>query len=230
MDKQGGRLAGISGILFVVLIYAGVILGDTGILGGLPEPPPDAGGEEFLAYFTSSHSALLLKSYLVSLGFCCFLIFLVGLYNAVWGAEEQRLRMLGLVAFGSGVTATALQLASQALQWAGASSAQKGLEPQTASVLREIGTILWLTAWFPLAILLAATALGAAATHALLPRWLGWAAGGLAVGFLGVALLMAVSPDSLIWIFVYMLFALWIIATSIIMIGRAGTRRTTGGL
>ncbi len=67
MDKQGGRLAGVSGILFVVLIYSGVILGDTGILGGEPEPPPDAGGEEFVAYFTSSHSALLLKSYLVLL-------------------------------------------------------------------------------------------------------------------------------------------------------------------
>jgi hypothetical protein len=229
MDKQGGRLAGVSGVLFVVLIYSGVILGDTGILGGEPEPPPDAGGEEFVAYFTSSHSALLLKSYLVSLSFCFFLIFLVGLYNAVL-RDEQRLRMLGLVAFSGGVTATALQLASQALQWAGASSAQKGLEPQTASVLREVGTILWVTAWFPLAVLLAATALGVAVTHALLPRWLGWAAGVLAVGFLGVALLMALSPASLIWIFVYMLFALWIIATSIILIRGAGRRRSTGSL
>jgi hypothetical protein len=46
-EKQGGRLAGVSGILFVVLTYAGVILGDTGILGGLPEPPPGAGGEQW---------------------------------------------------------------------------------------------------------------------------------------------------------------------------------------
>jgi hypothetical protein len=63
-DRQWARLAGVSGILFVVLVYAGVFLVDTGILGGLGEPPPDAGGEEFIAYFTSSHAALLLKSYL----------------------------------------------------------------------------------------------------------------------------------------------------------------------
>src|SRR5215204_870727 len=45
-DRQWARLAGVSGILFVVLVYAGVFLVDTGILGGLGEPPPDAGGEE----------------------------------------------------------------------------------------------------------------------------------------------------------------------------------------
>ncbi len=229
MAKQGGRLAGVSGILFVVLTYSGVILGDTGILGGLPEPPPGARGEEFVAYYASSHSALLLKGYLGALALCFFLVFLGGLCNAVWGAEEQRLRMLGLVAFGGGVTSTALQLASTAVSWAGVRSAQKGLEPQIASVLREVDIILLVSAWFPLAVLLAAIALGVAVTHAL-PRWLGWAAGGLAVGFLGVALLTAVSPDSLIWIYVYMLFALWSIATSIILMRRVGTRRTRGPL
>jgi hypothetical protein len=33
--------------VFVVVAYAGVILGDTGALGGVPEPPPGAGGEEW---------------------------------------------------------------------------------------------------------------------------------------------------------------------------------------
>ena len=90
MDKQGSRrLAGVSGILFVVLVYAGVFLVDTGILGGLGEPPPDAGGEEFIAYFTSSHAALLLKSYLGLLAFCFFLVFVGGLCNAVWGSTND---------------------------------------------------------------------------------------------------------------------------------------------
>ena len=31
------------------------------ILGGLPEPQPDAGVQEFVAYFTSSHTALVLS-------------------------------------------------------------------------------------------------------------------------------------------------------------------------
>ena len=94
-----------------------------------------------------------------------------------------------------------------------------------ATVLREVDFILLVSAWFPLAVLLAATALGVALTQAL-PRWLGWAAGVLAIGFLGAALLIAVSPHSLVWIFVYMLFALWIIITSSILIRRAGKSQT----
>ena len=224
MDKQGSRrLAGVSGILFVALTYTSVILGDTPILGGLGEPPPDAGGEEWIAYFTTSHTALLLKSYLGLLAFCFFLIFVGGLCNAVWGAHE-RLQTLRLAAFGGGLTATALQMASSAVSWAGVRSAQiKELDPQMASVLREVNFILLVSAWFPLAVLLAATALGVALTQAL-PRWLGWAAGVLAVGLLGMALLMAVSPYSLVWIYVYMLFALWIVITSSILIRRAGIR------
>ncbi len=46
-DRQWARLAGVSGILVVVLSYAGVFLVDAGILGGLGEPPLSAGGEEF---------------------------------------------------------------------------------------------------------------------------------------------------------------------------------------
>ena len=134
--------------------------------------------------------------------------------------------MLGLFALGGGVTATALQMASSAVSWAGVRSAQiKELDPQMASVLREVDFILLVSAWFPLAVLLAATALGVALTQAL-PRWLGWAAGVLAIGFLGMALLIAVSPYSLVWIYVYMLFALWIIITSSILIRRAGKSQT----
>ena len=224
-DRQWARLAGVSGILFVVLTYTSVILGDTEILGGLGEPPPGAGGEEWLAYYTTSHTALLLKSYLGLFAFCFFLIFVGGLCSAVWGAQE-RLQTLGLVAFGGGLTATALQMASSAVSWAGVRSAQKGLDPQIASVLREVDFILLVSAWFPLAVLLAATALDVALTQALLPRWIGWAAGVLAFAFLGAALLMAVSPYSLVWIYVYMLFALWIIITSSILIRRAGKSRT----
>jgi hypothetical protein len=224
-DRQWSRLAGVSGILFVVLVYAGVFLVDTGLLGGLDEPPPDAGGEEFIAYFTSSHAALLLKSYLGLLAFCFFLVFVGGLCNAVWVGYE-RLPMLGLVAFGSGVTASALQLASTAVMWAQVRSAQRieGLDPQIASVLREVQDILLVSAWFPLAAFLAAVALGVVLTPALLPRWLGWAAAVLAIGFLGVALLMAVAPYSLVWVLVYMLFAIWIIITSVILIRRARAR------
>jgi hypothetical protein len=67
----------------------------------------------------------------------------------VWGAQK-RLPIPGLVAFGGGVTATALQMASSAVSWAGVRSAQKELDPQTVSVLREVDTILLVSAWFPL--------------------------------------------------------------------------------
>ncbi len=136
--------------------------------------------------------------------------------------------MLGLVAFGSGVTASALQLASTAVMWAQVRSAQriKGLDPQIASVLREVQDILLVSARFPLAAFLSAVALGVVLTPTLLPRWLGWAAGVLVIGFLGVALLMTVSPYSLVWVFVYMLFAIWIIITSVVLIRRVGKSQT----
>ena len=96
MDKQGSRrLAGVSGILFVVLTYTSIILGDTPILGGLGEPPPGAGGEESVAYFTISHSALLAKCYVWRLAFCFFLVFVGGLCGAVGGARAARAAGVG---------------------------------------------------------------------------------------------------------------------------------------
>jgi hypothetical protein len=75
MNEHGSRLAGVSGILFVVVAYAGVILGDKGILGGPLEPPPVAGGGEWVTYYTSNLPALLSRNYLGALAFCFFLIF-----------------------------------------------------------------------------------------------------------------------------------------------------------
>ena len=87
-----------------------------------------------------------------------------------------------------------------------------------------IGTIgaSFVITFLPLAVMLGATAIVALRTG-VLPKWLGWGAAVVAFGLLGALAAAIVSPSPPGWVFLpMMLFALWIAATSIALIRRAG--------
>ena len=78
------------------------------------------------------------------------------------------------------------------------------------------GTALFVLTWAIGAALLAATAVVVLSTGAL-PRWLGWSA-----AVLSPALLVGVAFATSFGFVPYLLTALWIVATSIVLIRRAG--------
>ncbi len=76
--------------------------------------------------------------------------------------------------------------------------------------------------FLPLGVMLSATAIVAVRTGAL-PRWLGWGATAVALGLFGALSAAVVSPSPPEWVFLPMLlYILWVVATSIALIRRAG--------
>ena len=96
------------------------------------------------------------------------------------------------------------------------------MDPGTAKVLIAMNGASFDITFLPLGVMLLATAIVAVRTGAL-PRWLGWASTVVALGMLGALSAAVVSPSPPEWVFLAMLlFALWTVATSIVLIRWAG--------
>jgi hypothetical protein len=190
-DRFAQTLGGAGGILYVVLLIAGDRLG---------------GPASQLAFS------------LEVLAFTSFLFFL----GTLWGAMRQAEGgggFLSATAFGAGVMSITIKLASAAPVLAARANAGE-LDPDLTGVLQDINNASFALTFFPLAAMLAAFAL-VAIRSAALPGWLGWAAAALSVAFAvgGLAGSADLASD---WAGLPMLiFTLWIIATSVVLIRRA---------
>ena len=195
-DRFAQTLGGAAGIVYVVLLMAGDRLGGP-----------------------ASHLAFSLEV----LAFTCFLFFL-GSLRAVMRRAEGGGGMLSTTAFGAGVMAITIKLASAAPVLAARANAGE-LDPRMMGVLQDINNASFALTFFPLAAMLAAFAL-VAIRSAALPGWLGWAAAALSVAFAvgGLAGSADLASD---WAGLPMLiFTPWVIATSVVLIRRAGTATT----
>jgi hypothetical protein len=108
------------------------------------------------------------------------------------------------------LVAIAVKLVGDAPLLAARYRAGEGLDPQLARVLQDMYDASFGLHFFPLAVLLAASAIVAIRSGGL-PRWLGWAA---AVGSADFQSEWAGLP--------FLLFMLWVIAASVVLIRRAG--------
>jgi hypothetical protein len=205
------RLAAAAGILFLVLQLAGQGLMQ---VGGV-EPAFDAPAEEIVQFFEARDTTLFaIGTYLSLLSFVAFVWFLGGLYAALRRAEGEP-AWLSLVAFGSGL----LFLAALTAGWyLAVFRLDDGLDPQLARLAFDLGNLGFANSWVALASLLLAANTVALATR-LLPRWL--ASFGLvtAVGLLGARAIwtqaIAFAP--------YLLFWVWLVATSVVLFRRGST-------
>jgi hypothetical protein len=206
------RAAAAGGIVFV-----GLQLVSQGLMqiGGV-EPSFDASADEILAFFEARHETLFaLGTYLSLVSFVVFLWFLGALWAALSRAEGRN-AWLSLVAFASGL---AFLAALSGGWYLAVFRIDDGLDPQVARLAFDMGNLGFANSWVPLASLLLAASVVILGTGAL-PRWLGWL--GLVAG---VALLaarivwtspVAFAPYALSWV--------WLVAISVILIRRAGTR------
>ena len=191
-DRMWRRLGAAGGIFYVVLTLLG-----NDVIGG-----------------TRPGIGLLVEL----LGFVFFAFFLGSLWACLRSAEGDG-GWLSAAAFGGGLLALAVKLASVAPVLA--VRASEGMDPGTANALIAMNGASFDITFLPLGVMLLATAIVAVRTGAL-PRWLGWASAVVALGLLGALSAAVVSPSPPEWVFLAMLlFALWTVATSIALIRRA---------
>lgn len=210
------QLAGAGGIAYVVLqlIAQGLIQ-----IGGA-EPSFNAPAGEIISFFENRNRLLFnAGGFLSSLSILAFIWFL----GALWARlrrHEGAPAWMSLVAFGTALAGVAVSMASDGWGLA-VFRIEEGLDPQLARYMFDDGNLGFATLWVFLAGFLLATSIVALRDGAL-PRWLGWL--GLVTG---AALLIGRAfwdmPSGVIFI-PYMLFYLWLIASSIVLVRRAGSR------
>jgi hypothetical protein len=196
-DRLLERMGAACGIVYVVLIYGGSSIG----------------GPTSTVAFS-----------LEILGFLFFLFFLGSLWSVLRRAEEGS-GWLSATAFGAGLMAVTIKVASAAPVLAARLRAPGGLDPQLARTLQDINDASFVLTFFPLAVLLAAFAIVAIRAGAL-PGWLGWIAAVISAAFLAGGL--AGSADlAFEWaVLPMLLYPFWVIATSVVLIRRAGEPRS----
>ena len=192
-DRMWRRFGAASGIFYVVLpILGNDVLGET---------RPGIG--------------LLVEL----LGFAFFPFFLGSLWACLRGVEGDG-GWLSAAAFGGGLVALAVKIASVAPVLA--VRASEGMDPGIMEAFIAMNGASFSITFLPLGVMLLATGIVAIRTGAL-PRWLGWMSAVVALGLLGALSAAVVSPSPPEWVFLTMLlYALWVVATSIVLMRRAG--------
>jgi hypothetical protein len=140
------------------------------------------------------------------------------LWSALRRAEGGS-EWLSATAFGAGLMAITIKLASAAPVLAARPRAGDGLDPQLARTLQDMNDASFVLTFFPLAVLLAAFAIVAMRSGAL-PRWLGWIAAVISVAFIAGGMAGSANLKSEWSGLPMILFTVWVIATSIVLIRR----------
>ena len=151
-------------------------------------------------------------------GLLGLLFFFGSLWSALRRAEGDN-GWLSAAAFGGGLASLIILLGSSAGTIAAHNNACAGIDPQLWQTLHDIGSASFFLSFFPLAVLLAASAVVAIRFGAL-PRWLGWMSAAVAVTLLvgGTAGTIYAGDNGL----PFLLFLLWTLVTSISLMRRTG--------
>jgi hypothetical protein len=210
------RLAAACGLLYPL----GIFLGDDAINGAGEPPGADAPLAEVRTYLVAAGDAAADGSFWIGrgigvLGIVGVIVFAVHVAGVIRERERDGGMLAGL-ALAGGVTTGAVLLASAVAQFAVVQRAGEGIDLQVARALLDVQLGLFVIAWLPLALFLAATAT-AGLRLSILPRWLAIAAGVLTLGLLaGLAAMPADAGFTAVF-----LTWLWFAAASIVLVRRA---------
>lgn len=214
-ERAFSRIAGVSGIGFVVAVIVGF-----GLIAGFT-PGLDASPEEIAEYMAAaSPAAVYIGEFLEALGLVLFLIFVIGLAERLRRGESAQ-PMASLVQ-AVGVLFVAVSLTGIAALGPVIIAASE-LDPTAAGSFLHTRNVLFLISLL-LAGSLAALAGAFSLTTRTLPAWTGWSAviAGLAL-FVSLAFPATEWPSN-----ASLLFMAWVLAVSILFLrpdggGRPGT-------
>ncbi len=207
------RLGAAGGILFVIL----QIVSQSLIQIGGSEPPFNAPAQDIVEFFLSRNSQLFeVGGYMSILSSIAFGWFLGSLWSRLRRAEEEP-AWLSLLSFGFGLVALTLVAIAGAGWTLAMFRLNEGIDPQIVRLLFDLGNFIFANIWVMLAGFLLATGVVTIRTGAL-PRWLGWSGVVIALGLL-VARALWAGPAGIAFT-PYVLFWLWLIATSIVLMVR----------
>jgi hypothetical protein len=214
-SRGAARVAGIAGIVTVVLVLGGQSL----IQVGGAEPPFGAPAEDIIRFFETRDARLFeVGTYLAAIGLIVFLWFLGGLWAVLRRAEGEP-GWLSAIVLGSGL----LFLASVTHGWNLAMfRVEEGIDPQIARLAFDMGNFGFASSWIPVASLLIASGWIILETR-VFTRWLGW--GAIVVG-IGLLASRAAWTSAVVFV-PYLLFWLWVIAICVTLLRRRETESVT---
>jgi hypothetical protein len=219
-DRLWQRLGAASGIVYVV-----TLLGPDLIQGGPSEEPTTAAAAiaHSCAHTTAAQPSEAFIPILTTLGFLCFLFFLGSLWSILRRAEGEH-GWLAAAAFGGGLISLSIKFAGGAAGLAALRGACAGIDPQLWQTLHAMDGASFFLSFFPLAVLVLAAAIVTIRFGAL-PRWLGWMAAVVAVALLAGATAGTVYARDDAGL-PFLLFLLWTLAVSVVLVRRAGVPLT----
>lgn len=213
MSTTRWKQIGASGGLVYVILQ---LLSQSLIQIGGSEPPFSAPAEEILTFFLNRNLFLFnLGGYLSTLS----AIFLLWFCGALWAelqGYEAKPGWISAVTFASGAVSAAILLSGSGWGLA-VFRMEDGLSPEMARAFFDQGNFNFATIWIALASLLLASSVVGLKDQAL-PRWVNWLGLLTAVGLL---IARAFWSASGVVFMPYVLFWVWLIAASIILIRRA---------
>ena len=216
-DRRYEKLAAATGIVFVVLLIAGVF--------AVPKSPPkiDDPITKIGRFYVAHHNGLLWGAFIGGLASLFGLWFLgtVVAYLRRNGAPR-----LATIAFGGAIAATAAAGVAGIVGVTLAYLVGQNINAADARILFDMGTLLITGIWIPVAVFMAATSMAIMRTRSL-PAWI-WQTGAViaVLEVLASASLFAHSgffaPGGTSSLIALGLFGLWMLALSITLIGRIG--------
>ena len=221
--RRWEQIGAVSGLLFVALLVATFFTAGT--------PDPDESTAEIARQVADDRTELLFNAYVGGLATIFLVVFIAVLWSVLRRAERAPgpsiLARLGGLGTAAGV------LVANGVTLALVYAAEDNREPAAIRALFELDSDFFIPIGFMLALLYAGTALSVLSARSL-PSWLGWAAAALALAFL-VGLLGMFSEEEdggalgILFFIGFLGTLVWVLATSIVMLLRAGGRRGAAG-
>ncbi len=207
-DRPVPRLAALSGLVAVVLVFLG---------SGIGGSSPDLGASRatISAWVAKQHATT--GSYagglLELLGILAMIVFAATLWSVLRRAEAGD-GVLAATAFGAGLVSATLKLASFPAAFAAVWRSRQGFDPQLATALVDMNNVAFVLTWTVDAVMLGAAAIVILKSRAL-PRWLGWlGAVAAAISLLSAPVASRVPPVGILLTFV------WIVSVSVVLFRR----------
>jgi hypothetical protein len=203
------RAGGVGGIVFFVSL--GVLIALMPLSYSVSEPAFDASSSAFLAYAKSESNLPFALELVGVLGLFGFIVFGAVLADRV-RVEGERSNIPSTLVLLATIVFSVLWLAELGISFA-ERFRQEDLDATGASILFGVANGLFVISWAAIGGFLVTAGVASLWSRAL-PSLLGWAAPVIGIGMV----LSVAAPLTALWLFAYLLFFLWVIATSVLFL------------